>query len=101
MEQTPEDLRCNMHAYEESLQGVIRELLLGVKRTSDEEMSAIQIAQSYIQRYWRRHLEEQHQDGVTYKQGVQLKSDLHTLHTKDWHAALSVIEQRLGASQER
>ena len=100
MEQLPEELQRNINAYEVPLQRVISGLLMGKSRTSDEEMNAIQIAQSYIQLFWRRHLEEQDQEGATYEQRVQLKRDLHTLR-KSWHAAVSVIEQRLGASQER
>ena len=100
MEQLPEELQRNINAYEVPLQRVISGLLMGKSRTSDEEMDAIQIAQSYIQLFWRRHLEEQDQEGATYEQRVQLKRDLHTLR-KSWHAAVSVIEHRLGASQER
>ena len=100
MEQLPEELQRNINAYEVPLQRVISGLLMGKSRTSDEEMNAIQIAQSYIQLFWRRHLEEQDQEGATYEQRVQLKRDLHTLR-KSLHAAVSVIEQRLGASQER
>jgi len=99
----PETLTEGFHEYDEQTQKIITRVQVEESRAIDTETLPSEIAQRYVQLFWKRHLEREQaslkqrtdlSNEERFKQTTLIKHDLHAL-SKDWSHALPMLEARL------
>ncbi|HEY5653212.1 MAG TPA: toprim domain-containing protein, partial [Pontiella sp.] len=99
----PETLTEGFHEYDEEVQKVISRIQVEESRKIDEETSPVDLAQRYVQLFWKRYLEQELASLASrsdisneerFKESTRIRHDLHAL-AKGWEHGRPMLEARL------